>query len=231
MQLHLTQGRDKDLDKLVFDKDSDVRRAVALQGRDEDLDKLVNDPNKNIRNSAADVVKYKDLENLEKLQKAGKIDKETDLNAIADNLPQWRESNGEEDREKLAYYGRDKDLDKLVSDPDWQVRQAVAYRGRGEDLDKLVGDPDYKVRMRVAAQGRDKDLDKLVNDKDLDVQEAVVYQGRDKDLNKIANDPKSDMFLKSLAEHIKEKKAMISQESETDVMAKRREAARRGLER
>ena len=118
-----------------------------------------------------------------------------------------------------------------MDDKDWAVRQAVAKQGRDKDLDKLVSDENKIVRAAVAEQGRDKDLDKLVNDKDLDVQEAVVYQGRDKDLNKIANDPKSDMYLKSLAEHIKEKKAMISQESETDVMAKRREAARRGLER
>ncbi|MCI6270493.1 MAG: hypothetical protein MR612_04625 [Lactobacillus delbrueckii] len=50
--------------------------------------------------------------------------------------------------------GRDKHLDKLVSDPDWRVRESVAIRGREQDLLKLENDENQAVREEVARQRR-----------------------------------------------------------------------------
>ena len=143
------------------------RLQLAIYGRDHDLDKLV-------RNIADDHTRKKDLENLKKLQKAGKIDKDDDLNKIANKLPKWRESNKEIDKVKLTRYGRDQDLDRLVHDKFRSVRQSVADRGRDQDLDLLVNDEDWAVRWEVANQGRKQDIDKLVSDSDDEVWRAAM---------------------------------------------------------
>ena len=143
------QGRDQDLDTLVNDPDEEVRAAVASRGRDQDLDKLANDPVKDVRKIVARVNRQKDLENLKKMQKEGKISKDLNISKLADKLPQWRESSEPEDKRKLAKYGRDRDLDKLVKDKYPSVRAAVAKRGREQDLDKLRSDKNWKVRNLV----------------------------------------------------------------------------------
>ena len=184
----VSQGRDKDLDKLVNDPDEGVRAGVAFRGRDKDLDKLVHDSNLHVTQVARTQIRNRDLENLRHLQATGKIGKDTDISCVADQLPVWRESDKGEDKEQLAYYGRDKDLDKLVGDSDEFVRNVVAGRGRDKDLDKLVNDSDWQVRITVASHGRDKDLDKLVKDPEEKVRMEVADQGRDKDLDILAND-------------------------------------------
>lgn len=184
----VSQGRDKDLDKLVDDPDEVVRAGVAMMGRDKDLDKLVHDSNLHVTQVARTQIRNRDLENLRQLQATGKIEKDTDISRVADQLPVWRESDKGEDKEQLACYGRDKDLDKLVNDSDEFVRNVVAGRGRDKDLDKLVNDSDWQVRMTVASHGRDKDLDRLVKDPEEKVRMEVADQGRDKDLDILAND-------------------------------------------
>lgn len=87
-----------------------------------------------------------DLENLKNLQEHGKIKARENLEEIADQLPAWRKSEAAYDREKLAKYGRNEDLDRLVNDPDWNVWQEVARRGRDKDLDILVKNADENVR-------------------------------------------------------------------------------------
>ena len=56
----------------------------------------------------------------------------------------------------VAEFGRDKDLDVLVNDTEYQVRVAVARRGRDKDLDILVNDEDPAVRKTVARHVRCK---------------------------------------------------------------------------
>ena len=142
-----------------------------------------------------------DLENLKQLQKAGKIDKDEDLEKIADRLPEWRTWPLVDAKVKLARYGRDSDLDKLmqkIDNENHRVRAAVANRGRGHDLDKLVNDPDQYVREAVARQGRNKDLDILVNDPAWSVRYKVADQGRDQDLDILVNDPAWPVLKKIL---------------------------------
>ena len=220
------RGRDKDLDGLAFDDDPDVRAAVARQGRDKDLDLLVSDENPvvlrgvvdagrdqdleylsymrakddsewEVREFAKEKMREKDLANLQEMQEDGKIEQGVDLEAVADKMPQWRNSNSWFDRQQLASVGRDYDLDKLVKDPDWQVRHMVALRGRDQDLDKLIDDPELGVRAGVAKAGRDKDLDRLVSDESKGVRAEVAKHGRDKDLDKLVNDP--DEFVRATA--------------------------------
>lgn len=146
------RGRDKDLDKLVNSTEAEVRAAVALNGRDKDLDKLANDENKDVRYVVKYANKEKDLVNLKKMQKEGKISKDLNISKLADKLPQWRESDQPEDKRKLAKYGRDYDLDKLVKAKYPSVRAAVAKRGREQDLDKLRSDKDWRVRNVVSGE-------------------------------------------------------------------------------
>lgn len=58
------KAENKDLDKLVGDKDANVRTEVALQGRDKDLDKLVFDKNVDVRWAVARQCRDKDLDKL-----------------------------------------------------------------------------------------------------------------------------------------------------------------------
>ena len=46
----------------------------------------------------------------------------------------------------VAEHGRPQDLDILVNDENWCVREAVARYGRPQDLDILVKDEDCRVR-------------------------------------------------------------------------------------
>lgn len=54
----------------------------------------------------------------------------------------------------VAFSDKDKYLDVLVSDPDWEVRKAVAMAGRDKDLDQLENDESKWVREEVARQRR-----------------------------------------------------------------------------
>ena len=175
----------------------------------------------------------------------------SNLEEIADQLPQWRMSEKAEDKRNLAKYGREKDLDKLVGDKDWGVRAAVADQGRDQDLDRLIDDKNALVRSAVPGQGRDQDLDKLVGDPEEYVRANVARQGRDQDLDILASD-KSEYVRKAVAQTNREKDLdgdgdvdetdqLIKNERQTperyeekadpDITAKRREATRRGLER
>ena len=89
-------------------------------------------------------------------------------------------------------------LDWLVDDNDHTVREKVARYGRPKDLDRLVKDYDPRVRFEVVRQGRDKDLNKLVYDEDEYVRELVARYGRDKDLNILVYDTNGRVVLEVL---------------------------------
>lgn len=58
----------------------------------------------------------------------------------------------------------DATLDRLVKDPDEDVRVMVAKAARPQDLDVLVSDSSALVRAAVAHYGRPQDRQKLVSD-------------------------------------------------------------------
>lgn len=74
-------------------------------------------------------------------------------------------------------HGRDKDLDILINDEDYNVLKAVAEHGRDKDLDILVYDDDSRVRGAVAKQGRKKDLDILIHDNFWGVRWTIANNG------------------------------------------------------
>lgn len=126
-----------------------------------------------------------DLENLKRMKAAGMLEVFSieDLEWLADCLQVWRDSPNWLNRQSVAWYGRDSDLDNLVRDPNPFVRAAVADRKRDKDLDILVNDPKANVRAAVAEQGRAKDLKKLINDKDKSVRreaKAKLINGKSK---------------------------------------------------
>lgn len=68
------------------------------------------------------------------------------------------------EKELQALTGDDVTLDRLVTDPDEDVRVMVAKAARPQDLDKLVSDPSKFVRLAVARYGRPQDRQKLLTD-------------------------------------------------------------------
>lgn len=69
-------------------------------------------------------------------------------------------------RIQRAEQGNKEDLDELMNDDDYRVRELVAHHGYAIHLNRLVYDDDATVRGEVAAHGRKKDLDILKNDRD-----------------------------------------------------------------
>jgi hypothetical protein len=84
---------------------------------------------------------------------------------------------------RLAEFGNDIVLDKLVTHWHSYVRGAVAKRGRKKDLDILVYDKDPHVRACVAEGGTAEELDILVKDREVEVRAAVAARGIDKYLD------------------------------------------------
>ena len=72
----------------------------------------------------------------------------------------------------------DATLDKLVKDPDENVRIFVAKAARPQDLDILVHDPSPFVRMAVAHYGRPEDRQKLLTDPSPIVRAQAVRGGK-----------------------------------------------------
>lgn len=87
-----------------------------------------------------------------------------------------------ENRLFAASQGRDEDLDVLVHDKDWRVREVVAQHGRDKDLKILVHDENKYVRETVAEQGRDEDLEILSKDVDEEIRSLVQ---KEKAINKM----------------------------------------------
>lgn len=46
--------------------------------------------------------------------------------------------------------GKAENLDELIKDENWEVRETVARQGRAKDLDVQVNDDDWSVRLAVA---------------------------------------------------------------------------------
>lgn len=66
-----------------------------------------------------------------------------------------------DERVRLAEIGDKQDLDYLVDDDDYRVRELVASHGLAKHLNILVHDKNPIVRGEVAANGRKKDLEIL----------------------------------------------------------------------
>lgn len=101
-------GRGCDLDKLVKDKDWQVRKAVIERSRDKDLDKLVNDPDADVRSIVALQGRNKDLDIL--------------VNDQDDEV-----------REAVAWQGRPQDLDVLINDKSPTVSNMAALRRQSKE--------------------------------------------------------------------------------------------------
>ena len=130
--------RPKDLNKLVKDPSPLVRKEVALCGRDRNLAKLVDDPDNDVRKAAVEKVREKDLNDLQKMQKEGKISQKANLEIIADLLPEWRKSNKPNEKALLVRYGRDYDLAELTKARSiWReneiVMKAIAEHDDGKE--------------------------------------------------------------------------------------------------
>lgn len=77
-----------------------------------------------------------------------------------------------------GFAGDDTTLDRLVKDPDEDVRVFVAKAARPQDLDRLVHDPSPLVRAAVARYGRPEDRQKLLADPSPIVRAQAVRGGK-----------------------------------------------------
>lgn len=183
-------------EKTEFEKDMENLRQLQKTGYFKKLnDRLRADNNTVVVSTLAPKFHFDTEEDLEKIaKKLPEWRKDVDVMEFDDDVERWQAWNElVSNKEDLATFGRDSDLDKLMADG-WgnkseTVGDVIALRGRDQDLDKLVNSTEAEVRAAVALNGRDKDLDKLVSDKDKWVRQMVIYQGRDKDLKKLINDP------------------------------------------
>ena len=99
---------------------------------------------------------------------------------IEDNLDELINDIKYDVRQEVARYGYG--LDRLINDKNWRVRQEVARYGYG--LDRLINDKNWCVRYEVARHGFG--LDKLVHDVYWAVREEVARHGYS--LGKLVND-------------------------------------------
>ena len=81
-----------------------------------------------------------------------------------------------DERVRLAERGEKSDLDILVDDPDYRVRELVATHGYAGHLNQLVLDPHPVVRGEVAGLGKTKYLKQLQNDPDPNLNDYVNAQ-------------------------------------------------------
>ena len=177
-------------EKTEFEKDMENLHQLQKAGYFTELnDKLRSDNNTVVVSTLAPKFRFDTEEDLEKIaKKLPEWRKDVDVMELDDNVERWQAWNElVSNKEDLATFGRDSDLDKLMAD-DWGNKSAtvgdvIALRGRDKDLDKLVNSTEAEVRAAVALNGRDKDLDKLANDKNKDVRYAVEYTNKEKDLD------------------------------------------------
>lgn len=87
----------------------------------------------------------------------------------------------------------------MLEEKDNQVLAAVNAKITGDNatLDRLVDDPDEDVRVMVAKAARPQDLDQLITDSSRLVRAAVARYGRSEDRKKLATDP--DAFVRAAA--------------------------------
>lgn len=79
-----------------------------------------------------------------------------------------------DERVRLAERGEKADLDVLVDDPDYRVRELVATHGYAVHLNRLVRDPHPIVRGEVAGVGKKKYLEMLKKDPDIELRAYVL---------------------------------------------------------
>ncbi len=187
------------LDKLIYDKDPDVRAAVARQGYG--LDILIYDENPNVRIEVA-LQGY----NLNVLVKDESPFVRIAVAEQGYGLDVLIHDEDSQIRAEVAAHGYG--LDVLIEDADTWVREEVARQGYG--LDILVNDNSPLVREIVARQGYG--LNVLINDKSAIVRAAVAEQGYG--LNVLINDKESLVHRSALNVQdilIRNKKYMIDE--------------------
>lgn len=96
-------------------------------------------------------------------------------------------------KRKIIDLGQEHHLDKLIDDPNPDIRERIASRGFRSHLDRLVDDPDVYVRAEVAKRGNDEHRDKLLNDKEPIVRRTIARHGNEEHKAKLVVDPSSNV--------------------------------------
>lgn len=131
----------------------------------QDYDVETNDSNKNVSSDDATPDAQSDATS----------DVDTDYVATEDiDISQGLKNLTLDERVRLAERGEKSDLDILVDDPDYRVRELVAHHGYAGHLNQLVLDPHPIVRGEVAGSGKKKYLEQLKKDPDIELRAYVL---------------------------------------------------------
>ncbi len=188
------------LDKLINDKDEDIRAGVAANksATKEHLDKLIEDESEHVRNTV-----FKNSPHKEHIDKYAITHKDpkirasvaTNPNATKEHLDKLSNDENEDVRTAVAENtSHKKYLDKLVNDKDHKVRAAVANNPNAtkEHFDKLVNDKSEHVRKAVLVNSPHKEhIDKLNSDESPNIRANIVHTNKNDNekLGKFINDP------------------------------------------
>lgn len=158
-------GQKRHLDRLIDDRDPDVRKAVAERGFEEHLDKLVDDQDILVKSA---VINHGHERHLKKISARDP--------GMAHMIVRHPKATKEV-------------LDDLIDHVSPYVRLEVALRGNKEHLDKLVNDYDPIVRQNVALIGADVHHQQLLNDTSPSVRMDVARNTHNiNHLHKLAGD-------------------------------------------
>lgn len=144
-----------------------------------DFDELMNDDNDNIENEDTNTKDEEDIEVDETLLSEEEIFEindsgvklyrrrfiptdEIDISVGLDNLSL-------DERVRLAERGVKEDLDILMDDEDYRVRELVAFHGYSYHLNRLVHDTNSFVRWQVLGNHKKKHLEILSKDHDPEI--------------------------------------------------------------
>lgn len=162
------------------------KRILALRTLPkEELDKLLRDKNEDI---IKEILRFGYKEHLDYIsaQPPRAVYAETLLmHRRKEDLAKYLKSQNPYNRSIAARYGYDEDLDILVHDKDWNVREEVAKRNRKKDRAILLKDSDPVVLSTLASKLPKKDIPKIQHNDDPSILVNIIKYADKKYLDEL----------------------------------------------
>lgn len=153
----------QELSELVHGKNEHIIKEILRFGHKDDLDYIMSKPLKILYADA--ILPHRRKE----------------------DLARYRKSREPQNRVLVARYGYDEDLDILVHDTNWMVRESVAKRGRKKDRDILLKDESALVLQALALNLPKKDLPKIQHNNDPGILRNIIHRAEKAYLDEIIN--------------------------------------------
>ena len=151
----------EELDKLLRDKNEDIIKEILRFGYKEHLDYISSQPP---RNTYAETLL---------------------MHRRKEDLAKYLKSQNPYNRSIAAKYGYDEDLDILVHDKNWGVREEVARRNRKKDRTILLKDDNPIVLCTLASKLPKKDIPKIQHNDDPSILVSIIKYADKKYLDEL----------------------------------------------